>query len=50
MADTIFLLDNNKQLVELTEADYFTEDELQTLLADFPKLISGRDIIIKKAG
>ena len=41
MADTIFLLDNNKQLVELTEADYFTEDELQTLLADFPKLISG---------
>lgn len=41
MADTIFLLDNNKQLTELTEADYLTEDELQTLLADFPKLISG---------
>ncbi len=44
MKETIFLLNNDKQLVEMTEAKYLTEDELQTLLEDYPNLMSGDQI------
>ena len=44
MNETIFLLDNNGQLVEMNEAAYLTEDLLQKLLADYPALISGSQI------
>ncbi len=44
MKETIFLLKEDKQLVEMAEAQYLTEDELQTLLEDYPDLISGDQI------
>lgn len=44
MAETIFLLNNNNELVEMTEAHYLSEDDFQKLLADYPKLISGDQI------
>ncbi|HEY4195903.1 MAG TPA: hypothetical protein VGM63_10235 [Mucilaginibacter sp.] len=44
MAETIFLLNNDGELVEMTESHYLTEDVLQKLLADYPKLISGDQI------
>jgi hypothetical protein len=43
--ETIFLLNNNGQLVEMNEAVYLSEDLLQKLLADYPSLISGSQII-----
>jgi hypothetical protein len=42
--ETIFHLDNNGKLTELNEANYISEDLLQQLLADYPKLISGSQI------
>ncbi|WP_066832767.1 hypothetical protein [Rufibacter ruber] len=44
MGETIFLLDENRKLVELNEATYDSEDLLQQLLADYPNLISGSQI------
>lgn len=44
MADTIFLLNNAGELVEMTESHYLTENDFQKLLADYPKLISGDQI------
>ena len=44
MNETIFLLNNNGQLVEMNEAGYLSEDLLQKLLADYPSLISGSQI------
>jgi hypothetical protein len=42
--ETIFLLNNNGELVEMNESTYLTEDLLQKLLADYPALISGSQI------
>ncbi len=44
MKDQIFLLDKNKKLIELDEADFITEDEFQNLLENHPQLISGSQI------
>jgi hypothetical protein len=44
MAETIFLLNHNGELVEMTESHYLTENDLQKLLADYPSLISGDQI------
>lgn len=44
MNETIFLLNNNGELVEMNESTYLTEDLLQKLLADYPALISGSQI------
>lgn len=44
MNETIFLLNNNGELVEMNESTYLSEDLLQKLLADYPSLISGSQI------
>ena len=44
MAETIFLLNNGGELVEMTESHYLTENDFQKLLADYPSLISGDQI------
>lgn len=44
MNETIFLLNNNGELVEMNESTYLTEELLQKLLADYPSLISGSQI------
>jgi hypothetical protein len=44
MAETIFLLNNEGELVEMTESQHLTENDFQKLLADYPKLISGEQI------
>ncbi|WP_192822619.1 hypothetical protein [Rufibacter sp. LB8] len=44
MGETIFLLSENGKLVELNEANYISEDLLQSLLANYPSLISGSQI------
>ena len=44
VADSIFLLDEDSTLRELTEAHYLTEANLQQLLADFPQLMSGKQL------
>ena len=44
MAETIFLLNNNGELVEMKESHYLTEDDFQKLLADYPNVISGDQI------
>ena len=44
MAETIFLLNNDGELIEMTETGHLTEDDFQKLLADYPKLISGEQI------
>lgn len=44
MNDTIFLLNETGQLVEMNESGYLTEDLLQKLLADYPNLLSGSQI------
>jgi hypothetical protein len=38
--DKIYLLDDNQRLVSMTHADYISEDLLQTLLADYPDLLT----------
>lgn len=37
----IFLIQESGQLVEMTEQQYGSEDDLQRLLADYPKLLTG---------
>ena len=44
MAESIFLLDEDSTLRELTEAHYLTEANLQQLLADFPQLMAGKQL------
>ena len=44
MAETIFLLNNLGELVEMKESHYLTENDFQKLLADYPSLISGDQI------
>jgi hypothetical protein len=44
MKETIFLLNDSGQLIELSEAPYDSEDLLQKLLSDYPKLLSGSQI------
>jgi len=41
MADDIFLIHNDGELVEMSEQEYDSEDLLQGLLADYPKLLAG---------
>ena len=38
--DRIYLLNDNQRLVPMTQADYISEDLLQTLLADYPDLLT----------
>lgn len=40
----IFLIQDNGQLIEMTEQEYDSEDLLQELLATYPSLISGEQI------
>lgn len=44
MGETIFLIHNDNQLVELTEQEYDSEDLLQALLAQYPHLLPGDQI------
>lgn len=44
MAETIFLLNNTGELVEMSESHYLTENDFQKLLAEYPSLISGDQI------
>ena len=44
MSGQIFLLQNDKNLVEMSEAEYDSEALLQELLAKFPQLLSGEQI------
>src|SRR5476651_2503193 len=44
MSETIFLLNNEGELVEMRESHYLTENDFQKLLADYPSLISGDQI------
>jgi hypothetical protein len=41
MADDIFIIQNDGELVEMSEHAYDSEDLLQELLADYPKLLAG---------
>lgn len=41
MAQGIFLLQDNGELVEMTESPYDSEDLLQTLLEKYPRLLAG---------
>ena len=43
-AGSIFSLEEDSTLRELTEARYLTEANLQQLLADFPQLIAGKQM------
>ena len=44
MADSIFLLQDDGELISMTEHGYISEEQLQTLLADYPELLSGDQI------
>lgn len=44
MSESIFLINSKGELEELNESGYLTEDELQSLLARYPNLISGKQI------
>lgn len=44
MSGGIFLIQDNGQLIEMTEREYDSEDLLQELLAKYPSLISGEQI------
>jgi hypothetical protein len=44
MAEKIFLLNHNGELVEMSESGHLTENDFQKLLADYPSLISGDQI------
>ena len=44
MAGEIFLLMKNKTLVEMKEEMYSSEDLLQSLLEEYPKLLAGDQI------
>jgi hypothetical protein len=42
--DSIFLLDADQNLRELTEAHYLAEAKLQHLLANHPQLLAGKQL------
>lgn len=42
--DAIFLLGNDGQLVEMNEAEYDSEDVLQSLLGKYPNLLAGKQM------
>lgn len=42
MASGIFLINDNKELIELSESQFETEDIFQGLLEDYPNLLSGK--------
>ncbi|MGH6953459.1 MAG: hypothetical protein ACREGL_04710 [Alphaproteobacteria bacterium] len=44
MSDAIFLLQGERELVELASQQYDSEDVLQRLLAQYPNLIPGAQI------
>ncbi|MDD3663587.1 MAG: hypothetical protein PHT84_07100 [Candidatus Pacebacteria bacterium] len=44
MDEQIFILDKDQSLIELNETEFVTEDQFQTLLESYPKLISGGQI------
>ena len=44
MAGGIFLIDDNGELIEMSEQEYSTESVLQVLLSDYPKLLPGDQI------
>lgn len=44
MEDTIFILGKDGELVEMNESPYNSEDLLQRLLMDYPKLLAGNQI------
>lgn len=44
MSGLIYLVQNDKQLVEMAESPYDSEDLLQTLLADYPDLLAGNQM------
>ncbi len=44
MGETIFLIQDDNQLMELTEQEYDSEDLLQALLAQYPHLLPGGQI------
>ncbi|MDG6249865.1 hypothetical protein [Methanocalculus sp.] len=44
MQGEIFLLQGDEELVEMKEKAYDSEDLLQKLLADYPKLLAGNQI------
>ncbi len=44
MKDSIFILDKSGRLQELEETDFLSESALQSILAEYPNLISGKQI------
>lgn len=44
MADDIFIIQDNRTLIEMNEKEYDSEELLQSLLADYPKLLAGGQI------
>lgn len=44
MPNSIYLLGNDEQLVEMIEQEYDSEDLLQSLLADHPDLLAGEQV------
>ena len=44
MSGGIYLVQNNGEMVEMTEQNYASEDRLQVLLADYPNLLAGDQI------
>jgi hypothetical protein len=44
MADEIFIIHDNRTLVEMKQQDYDSESLLQSLLAEYPKLLAGGQI------
>lgn len=44
MEDTIFLIGEDGKLRELKESEFLSEDRLQEMLANYPNLISGKQI------
>ena len=44
MSGGIYLVQNNGEMMEMTEQNYASEDRLQALLADYPNLLAGDQI------
>ena len=44
MDEQIFILNKNNELIELDESDFVNEDQFQSLLENYPRLISGSQI------
>ncbi len=45
MSGGIYLIQHGKKLVEMTEAKYDSEDLLQGLLAQYPNLLAGDQMV-----